>query len=293
MANTVPIVTVDLTQCHTKERPEEGGYGTESYIVIGRDTPDDIYRVLNIDKNLFDIFVVIKRSSYSWNEGSRNPVFAFSANMSIFLYFEKKKENEQNSAYYSEQNRAIHLFIPNETCQAEKITFRKSKDSYSYDKYAFTLTFSISDAEPRVHISCRPEIAEATFRLSFDEQGITCLGSLFDVKAPNYFYQRHEGEDLDFTLKSLMTLRKYVKQESNIQQLMRQLRQRNGMTGVGILTPSGNKKVLDQMLPFYEELLKQNEPILLATFQTIVFECKRTINGVKVAKFFNDFLELG
>src|SRR3989338_7380967 len=286
MDTAVLPVTIDLTQHHTKERPEEGYHNKATYQVAKRDAQNDIYRVLNIDSDVFTIFVQVKQAPVSRFTVAKNPAFVLSAGMDLFVYVEKKQEN-RHSGYTTE---AVHLTIPN-VCKAKRLVFRSPEMHHSSytPTYPATLTVSVGGAEHGIHVSCVAEIAETAFNLSFGTQGTECMGALLDVAIPDTFYRRYQSEPLDFSLQSLFTVRGIVSKEQNCRHLMMLLKNRAGMTGASVLAPQGTKNVFNQVVPFYEELLRQDEIFLIAAFQTLLFECKRTINGVKVAKWFNEF----
>ncbi len=278
MNETEEIATIDLSQCQTRTLSEHNNYNKTTYVVAEQDTDQDIYRVLGLDKKKFTVFMDIK-CSYS----DRNQKFVFRPGMQVYLY---AREQDDRSEQHCKR---LHVSIPNTHCKAEKLTFRKP-DSGHYDYHTAVLTISTGKEGGSFHISCRPEQSEKIFGLSLGDQGIACMRSTLPLNIPDRFYQRYsDDEEIDFSLRTLMNLKSYFRQKTNVLYLMNLLKQREGMTGSKILIPAGNKKVLDQLLPFYEELLKKDEPLLLATFHTLVFESKRTINGVKVAKFFNEF----
>lgn len=55
--------------------------------------------------------------------------------------------------------------------------------------------------------------------------------------------------------------------------------------------PGGIKKVYERLAPFYEELCASEEVFLMAAYHTILAEANRTINGVKVSKYFNSYFD--
>jgi hypothetical protein len=280
MDNREPIVTVDLTRCRTLRVPEYE-YSKMVYRVIGRDTPDDIYRILKIDEKFFTIFVDSRRL-FSGFDNRRDLSFVFRDGMDLYIYVKKNASRDSYSGFALAGS--IHVSIPSATYGAESFEF---KNSSAYTATS-TLTLSVGNSRPRIYISCDLAIAESVFGLSFDELGVECIGAVLDVAVPERLYRRYETDLVNFSLHTLFDLKGNVQKESNVRYLMLLLKNREGMTGVRVLPSQGIKKVLDQMLPFYRKLLEGNELYLLAAFQTLVFESKKTITGVKVAKFFNE-----
>lgn len=288
MDTNIATATIDLTEFYAKEQPGQNTYGNKTvHKVVGRDAFDDIYRVLHINEGMFCVFVESRRDSFSSFARHQGAPITLRTGTDVYVYVEEKGVRNHHS-YSPDPVGSIHVSIPSGVCSARGLLFRKSHGTYG-DEHTATLTVSVGDGRSTFHLSCRPEIAETVFGLSFDERGVECMGAVLNIKAPDRLYQRYEDDPVDFSLMSIFNLKRNVRKESNVHNLMLHLKNREGMTGASVLNPQGIKKVLQQLFPFYEELLAQDEVYLLATFQSLIVETKKTITSVKVAKFFNEF----
>ncbi len=252
----------------------------------------DIYTLLGIDASVYRILVDLPLGFSDRQHPRANLPFQ-RENPSNRIYIQVIRRDEN---YFHGDYDFVKLVLsqPVASITPTEISFRGS-NSYHNDISTATFVFKISVENGNEYlftISAPPKYLEDLFGLTFDESGAVDFRGTKIVTNLDHIYRQHsKDEPLKLSLGTLFDLRKNIRDESNVRNLMIALMSQPGMAGTSTLQQDGIKKVLGKVLGFYERLIAEKEVMYVTIFHSIVSECKRTLNGIKVAKYFNQTFE--
>ncbi len=273
---------IDLAMCQVQELPRTLHFGRPLiYLVEAGDTDNDIYRILGISGSKFSVYITKQFggfASHMQGPGSLGEVY-------VYVVEKEGKRGGHHSTFRSIEREVVQVTISGTFSPAKFAT--RLPQEYE-DDFVAVMTYSLGDGR-RIHVSSHPSSAERVFRLVFGEDRVTSQGKPIEIGVVTQLYQGYGEGAIDFSLATLSNLRRNIRVDGNDHNLMLRLARSTGMTGTSVLKTQGIKSALERVLPFYEELLQEENTFLIAVFQTLVFESKRTINGVKVSKYFNEY----
>lgn len=270
-------LSINLDEYHVFDVQETYHSSVQWFEVVFENSPENLYKVLNIDQTRFVLFVGVRSG------------FLSALNRLSQLCLQAKTRTQNDSTSDVRANTARVSVSP---CQAKQLT-RVHRQGYELRDLRLTFQFSRSRSHnPTLPIACDFSTVEQLFGLSFHRDGTAEFrGQRFAVPAIDRFFCLYDNEAPTMSLASEFNLRKNIRNAESVKQLLIYLRDTLLKAEALTLDSQGIKKILTSLLPYHARLLQTVDVHLLATFHTLVSESKRTINGVKVAKFFNQFFD--
>lgn len=291
---------IDLSMCETikigsgMNRSSFSSRDVLKISVVKSAMENDIYKALNLHNEKSKICIKIQLKSgevFVPREEKIESLIELIKSHPICVYVADQYDND----YYGIRGN-INMLLPISDYKIDEIIFRDQEDYYDKSTATVKLASKTAGGSP-IYISMPPSAFEDVFGIVFHPDiTVSCEEKSFTYDKPMRLFadgdkKAGEVKSVDLTFQTISLIERNFRNEENIKGiLLYALRQR--LVNKNDLDPRGIKKVFDQTLPFYDELWKNEEVILLATYRTLVKESRRTINGVKVAKFFNQHLNV-
>lgn len=248
-----------------------------TFKAIPCDQPEDIYKVLNLDPKTHFVYVYNNYSSQY-----RRPANSNECNLALAII----EESSFHHHYYCRST--ANVLIPSGNMAVMNVEFRGSK-SYE-DACTAALTISCAGMNYPLRFACETRLLESKFGMVFEASGDVRFGEQhFPYGDTRHLFADEKLHPISFgSMRHLQV--KHFRNAESIKNLFTYIL-RTEAEVKWTKDPGGIKKVFDRMAPFYKELCESEEVFLMAAYHTVLAEIKRTINGVKVSKFFNTYFE--